>query len=174
MYRLSYRNFGSKQAMVVNHSVQVSSASKQSGIRWYKLCKQNATVPFYVCQQSTFSPDTATYRWMGSMAQDSVGNLGLGYSTSSGSIYPSVAVTGSESGVDGGMETESVIYNGPNFQDTYSRWGDYSGIAVDPHDGCTFWYTTEYSTPTNLFGTFNVFWGTVIGSFHFLNCPANP
>jgi len=67
-----------------------------------------------------------------------------------------------------------VIYNGPNFQDIYSRWGDYSSMAVDPHDGCTFWYTTEYSTPTNIFGTFNIFWGTAIGSFHFPNCPANP
>jgi hypothetical protein len=173
MYRLSYRNDGTKQTMVVNHAVQVSSASKQSGIRWYELCNQSATIPFYVCQQSTFSPDAATYRWMGSMAQDSVGNLGLGYSTSGSSIYPSVAVTGMESG-ESGMETESVIYNGPNFQDTYSRWGDYSSMAVDPHDGCTFWFTTEYSTPTNFFGVYNFFWGTVIGSFHFPNCPANP
>jgi hypothetical protein len=174
MYRLSYRNYGGTQAMVVNHSVQVSSASKQSGIRWYKLCNQTATVPFHVCKESTFSPDTATYRWMGSMAQDSLGNLGLGYSMSGSSIYPSVAVTGLESGVDSGMETESVIYNGPNFQDIYSRWGDYSSMAVDPHDDCTFWYTTEYSTPTDLFGTYNIFWGTVIGSFHFPNCQANP
>jgi hypothetical protein len=174
MYRLSYRNYGSTQVMVVNHSVQVSSTSKQSGIRWYELCNQNATVPFSVCQQSTFSPDVATYRWMGSMAQDRAGNLGLGYSTSGGSIYPSVAVTGLESGVDAGMETESVIYNGPNFQDTYSRWGDYSSMAVDPHDDCTFWFTTEYSTPTNFFGIYNFFWGTMIGSFHFPNCPANP
>jgi hypothetical protein len=71
------------------------------------------------------------------MAQDSAGNLGLGYSTSGSSIYPGVAVTGLESGADGGMETESVIYNGPNFQDIYSRWGDYSSMAVDPHDDGT-------------------------------------
>ncbi len=174
MYRLSYRNYGTSQAMVVNHSVQVSSASNQVGVRWYQLCSQNAAVPFYVCSQSTFSPDTATYRWMGSIAQDRNGNLGLGYSTSSSFKYPSVAVTGLQKGADAGMETESVIYNGPNFQDTYSRWGDYSGMAVDPQDGCTFWYTTEYSTPTNVLGTFNFFWGTVIGSFHFPNCPANP
>lgn len=173
MYRLSYRNYGTYQAMVVNHSVQVSSASQQTGIRWYQLCNQNAAA-FYVCAQSTFSPDTTTYRWMGSIAQDSAGNLGLGYSTSSSSMYPSVAVTGLQKNVDQGMETESVIYNGPNFQDTYSRWGDYSSMAVDPHDDCTFWFTTEYSTPTNFLGIFNLFWGTVIGSFHFPNCTPNP
>lgn len=172
MYRLSYRNYGSHQTMVVNHSVQVSSASNQTGIRWYQLCNQNAAVPFYVCAQSTFSPDTATYRWMGSIAQNGVGDLGLGYSTSSSSMYPSVAVTGVQKGVDSGMETESVIYSGPYFQDTYNRWGDYSSMAVDPHDDCTFWYTTEYSS--SILGIFNFFWGTVIGSFHFPNCTANP
>ncbi|HEV2387644.1 MAG TPA: hypothetical protein VGS20_10360 [Candidatus Acidoferrales bacterium] len=175
MYRLSYRNYGASQAMVVNHSVQLSSTSHQAGIRWYKLCSQTAPVPFKVCDQSTFSPDLATYRWMGSIAQDSAGDFGLGYSTSSSSIYPSVAVTGLNSVLgETGMETESTIFPGPNFQDTYSRWGDYSSMAVDPHDDCTFWYTTEYSTTTDLFGIDNFFWGTVIGSFHFPNCAANP
>ena len=28
------------------------------------------------------------------------------------------------------------------------RWGDYSSMAIDPTDDCTFWYTTEYQ-PTN-------------------------
>jgi hypothetical protein len=174
MYRLSYRDYGTSEAMVVNHSVQVTSESQQTGIRWYQLCNQNVAGPFSVCAQSTFSPDTTTYRWMGSIAQDSAGNLGLGYSTSSSSMYPSVAVTGLQNGTDSGMETESVIYNGLNFQDTYGRWGDYSSMAVDPHDDCTFWYTTEYSTPLNFLGIFNFFWGTVIGSFHFPNCTANP
>src|SRR5260370_32114374 len=102
---------------------------------------------------------------MGSMAQDSAGNLGLGYSTSGGSIYPSVAVTGLESGVDAGMETESVIYNGPNFQDTYSRWGDYSSMAVDPHGYFPFWFTTEYSTPNHFFRIYNFFLRTLLCRF---------
>ena len=175
MYRLSYRNFGSSQAMVVNHSVQVSSSSNQTGVRWYKLCSTgNTSNPFGVCGQSTFSPGTSTYRWMGSIAQDQKGNLGLGYSTSGSSSYPSIAVTGMENGVDAGMETESQLYAGMNFQDTYNRWGDYSSMAIDPSDDCTFWYTTEYSTTLNVLGVWNYFWGTAIGSFKFPNCPANP
>ncbi len=173
MYRLSYRNYGSTQAMVVNHAVQVSSSSNQTGIRWYQLCG-TAGSPFSVCKQGTFSPDTSTYRWMGSIAQDKLGNLGLGYSESSSSIFPRIAVTGLQNGTDDGMENEAVLYAGLNFQDTYSRWGDYSSMAVDPNDDCTFWYTTEYSTQTNVFGVYNFFWGTVIGSFHFTNCTANP
>lgn len=173
MYRLSYRNYGGSQAMVVNHSVQVNSSSNQTGIRWYQLCSSSGS-PFTVCKQGTFSPDASTYRWMGSIAQDNVGNLGMGYSESSSSMFPGIAVTGRQNGVDAGMENEAVLYAGLNFQDTYSRWGDYSSIAIDPTDDCTFWYTTEYSTQTNVFGSFNFFWGTVIGSFKFPNCPAVP
>lgn len=174
MYRLSYRNYGASQAMVVNHSVQVSSSGNQTGIRWYRLCGTgNAATPFTVCSQSTFSPDSTTYRWMGSIAQDHAGDLALGYSTSSSAIYPSITITGNEPGEDG-MENELQILKGPNFQDTYNRWGDYSAMAVDPKDDCTFWYTTEYSTTTNVFGIDNFFWGTAIGSYHFPSCTPNP
>lgn len=172
MYRLSYRNYGSTQAMVVNHSVQVSSSSNQTGIRWYRLCSTSGG-SFSLCKQSTFSPDSTTYRWMGSIAQDSIGDLGLGYSTSSSSEFPSIAVTGMQPADNGEMETEDVVFPGPNFQDTYSRWGDYSSMALDPND-CTFWYTTEYSTTTNVLGVWNFFWGTAIGSFNFPNCAPAP
>ena len=37
MYRLAYRNFGTSQAMVVNHTVDVGN--DQAGIRWYQLSK---------------------------------------------------------------------------------------------------------------------------------------
>ena len=172
MYRLSYRNYtgAGKQQLAVNQSVQLTSKGNQTGIRWYELCSPSTgPLPFSVCGQGTFDPPDANYRWMGSIAQDSAGDLGLGYSESSGSIYPSIAVTGMEPG-QGGMETEAMTYSGPNFQDTYSRWGDYSGMAVDPNDDCTFWYTNEYSTTTNLLGIYNIFWGTVIGSFHMGDC----
>jgi hypothetical protein len=175
MYRLSYRKYlDGTQKLAVNHSVQLNSKSNQTGIRWYQLCNTSpgSALPFSVCGEGTFNPGGANYRWMGSIAQDSAGDLGLGYSVSGNSIYPSVAVTGMEPG-QGGMEFETMTYFGPNFQDTYSRWGDYSGMAVDPKDDCTFWYTNEYSTTTNLLGVWNIFWGTVIGSLHFPNCPNN-
>jgi hypothetical protein len=169
MYRLSYRSYSDgTQAMVVNHSVQVSSSSNQTGIRWYQLCATSSGGSFSVCHQGTFSPDNSTYRWMGSIAQDSAGDLGLGYSTSSGLEFPSIAVTGMQPG-ESGIEQEDVVFPGPNFQDTYSRWGDYSSMALDPND-CTFWYTTEYSTPLNVLGVWNFFWGTKIVSFSFSGC----
>jgi len=176
MYRLSYRKSSDgTAAMVLNQSVQVRSAAAQTGIRWYRLCSATGSAPFTVCAQSTFSPDTATSRWMGSIAQDSAGNIGLGYSLSGSAAhpYPSISVAGAAAGSNA-MQAEQLVFAGPNFQDTYNRWGDYSSMSLDPKDDCTFWYTTEYSTTTNLFGAWNFFWGTVIDSFHFPSCTANP
>src|SRR3989454_147162 len=62
---------------------------------------------------------------------------------------------------------EGSIIDGAGSQtgSSLSRWGDYSGMSVDPSDDCTFWYTNEY-IPSN--GAFN--WRTRIGSFKFSAC----
>ena len=45
------------------------------------------------------------------------------------------------------------------------RWGDYSTMSVDPVDGCTMVFTTEY-IPSN--GSFN--WATAINSLKLSSC----
>lgn len=50
---------------------------------------------------------------------------------------------------------------------TGNRWGDYSTMTVDPFDGCTFWFTTEYLPGE---GSFN--WKTRIGTFRYSSCTA--
>ena len=44
-------------------------------------------------QQGTFSPDL-NWRWMGSIGMDKNGKIALGYSVSSGSIFPGIRITG--------------------------------------------------------------------------------
>src|SRR5205085_254728 len=96
MYRLSYRNFGTYESLLVSHSVQIDSGAgsgSQSGIRWYEIRDPNAIAKGnkggpVVFQQSTFSPDTTTWRWMGSIGQDKIGDMLLGYSASSTTVYP--------------------------------------------------------------------------------------
>jgi hypothetical protein len=48
-----------------------------------------------------------------------------------------------------------------------SRWGDYADMTIDPIDGCTFWFTSEYVGST---GTAN--WRTRISSFRIPTCVA--
>jgi hypothetical protein len=161
MFRLAYRNFGDHEALVVNHSV---TAGSSVGARWYEIRSPNGTPTVF--QQGTFAPDS-TYRWMGSIAMDQSGDIALGYSASSSSIYPAVRYTGRvPSDPSGSLETEASIMEGTGAQTGgLSRWGDYSAMSVDPIDDCTFWYTNEYLPSI---GNFN--WQTRIGSFKFSSC----
>src|SRR5512146_3108591 len=84
MYRLQYRNFGSYQTLVLNHTVDTNSAD-HAGIRWYEL--RDSGSGWGIRQQGTFSPDTA-HRWMGSIAMDGAGDIALGYSVSSSTMFP--------------------------------------------------------------------------------------
>src|SRR6266550_3851235 len=161
MFRLAYRNFGDHESLVVNHSV---TAGSSVGVRWYEIRSPNATPTVF--QQGTFSP-YSQYRWMGSIAMDQSGDIAVGYSASSSSNFPAVRYAGRvPSDPAGTMESENSIIEGTGSQTNgSSRWGDYSGMSVDPADDCTFWYTNEYLT-TN--GSFN--WKTRIGSFKFTSC----
>ena len=161
MYRLAYRVFSDHAAMVVNHSVVAGSSV---GVRWYELRAPAATPgQFSLYQQGTFAPDAA-YRWMGSAAMDGAGNIAVGYSKSSSSIYPSIAFTGRTPDMPlGTMGTETILQAGNGAQTTYNRWGDYTALRIDPSDDSTFWYANEYYTRNSVFFNFN--WSTAIASF---------
>ena len=161
MYRLAYRNFGDHESLVVNHSV---TAGTGGGVRWYEIQNPNGTP--VLAQQSTFAPDSS-FRWMGSIAMDKSGDIGLGYSVSSSSLNPGIRFTGrTPSDPASTLEAEATIINGTGSQTgTLTRWGDYSSLQVDPSDDCTFWYTTEYLKAS---GTFN--WNTRIANFKFPSC----
>jgi len=170
MYRLQYRNFGTHQAMVVNHSVDVNG-SDRAGIRWYELRNNNDGKGWGILQQGTYGPD-ANNRWMGSIAMDKDGNIALGYSVSGTNLYPSIRYTGRAPGDPLGTMTlaeTSIIEGGGSQTHSSGRWGDYSAMAVDPVDDCTFWYTTEYYSATSSAG-----WKTRIASFKFPSCTTAP
>src|SRR5207244_7731994 len=88
MYRLQYRNFGDHETLVTNQSV---TAGSSVGVRWYEIRSPNATPTLF--QSGTYAPDSA-YRWMGSAAMDGSGGIALGFSKSSSSAHPAIAVAG--------------------------------------------------------------------------------
>src|SRR5579859_4021188 len=90
MYRLAYRNFGDHESLVVNHSV-ATSGNSGSGVRWYEIRISSGTPSLF--QQGTYAPDSS-YRWMGSIAMDSAGNMGLGFSLSDTTLNPAIRYTG--------------------------------------------------------------------------------
>jgi hypothetical protein len=167
MYRLAYRNFGDHEALVANHSV---AAGSSVGVRWYELRPSAGNLTVF--QQGTYAPD-GNYRWMGSIALDQAGNIGLGYSISSSSMFPSINYTGrlatDPAGTMSQAETTVIAGGGSQSGNNLSRWGDYTSMAVDPVDGCTFWYTNQYQAQT---GSFN--WHTRVGTFKFPTCGTTP
>lgn len=164
MYRLNYRNFGTYESLLVNHTVVPSSGSAVGAARWYEL-RSPGSSPF-VYQEGTVQTSTASL-WMGSVAQDKNGDIAIGVSAASPSIDPSVIYFGRlVTDPLGKMESPKAVVRGTGVQEnTDNRWGDYSDMTVDPTDDCTFWYTQEYIKTT---GSFN--WATRINSFKFTTC----
>jgi len=160
MFRLAYRNFGDHESLVVNHTVK---GGPLGGVRWYEI--RNPSAPF-IYQQSTLIDPNVNY-WLGAMAMDKTGNLALGFSVSSHSVFPSIDVAGrAPTDPAGAMFGPLVLVNGSGVQfNSFHRWGDYSSMAIDPVDDCTFWYTNEYYATTDSFN-----WSTRIGSFKFNSC----
>ncbi len=163
MFRLAYRHFADgHESLVATHSVNAPTA-----VRWYEI-QSPASNP-YVFQQGTFAPDS-NYRWMGSIAMDQTGDIALGYSVSSASMYPAIRYTARlQSDPLNTMEAESSIIEGTGSEVGSNRWGDYAAMSVDPVDDCTFWFTSEYFAQS---GDYN--WHTRIASFSLPNCTSNP
>ena len=167
MFRLAYRNFGTHESVVGNYTV---SSASVAGIRWFEL--RNVTNgPVTVFQESTYQPDT-TWRWLGSAAMDKDGNIAIGYSASSSTIFPQLRYAGrlSSDPLNVLGQGEATLFAGTGSQTgTNSRWGDYAALTVDPVDDCTFWFTSEYYASTTSFN-----WRTRIGSFKFPTCGGSP
>jgi len=162
-FRAAYRAFSDHQSIVLSQSV---TAGSSTGIRWYEIRISSTNVPS-IFQQGTYAPDSS-FRWMPSIATDDVGDIAVGFSVSSSALHPEIHYTGRlVSDAPGTMsQGEGTIINGAGSQNArLNRWGDYSGMNVDPADNCTFWYTNEY-IPAN--GSFN--WRTRVGSFKFPSC----
>ena len=168
MYRLAYRNFGDHESLVTNFTVDAAPGAGRAAIRWLEVRDPNGAPSVY--QQGTYDPDPS-HRFVGSIAMDRSGNAALGYSKSDDTIHPSLAVTGRLAGDPlGTMGAENAFFEGPNSQPpVVGFWGNYSSMAVDPSDDCTFWFTSEYIGDPTPFYEY-----TRIGSFKFASCTGGP
>jgi len=162
MWRAPYRNFGSHETLLGNFTVDVGA--DRAGIRWFELRKTGST--WSLQQEGTHAPGSE-HRFMGSAAMDQSGNIALGYSVSSSSVFPSLRyATRLATDPAGTLQSETTLIAGGGVQTSgFNRWGDYSALTVDPSDDCTFWYTGEYYATTSGFS-----WQTRIGSFRIPDC----
>ena len=85
---------------MTNHTVDVNMVPDPpeavpylGGVRYYELRRALPGGAFDVNEQGTFAPDTDN-RWMGSAAMDHEGDLAVGYSVSSLTVFPSIRYAG--------------------------------------------------------------------------------
>ncbi len=139
MHRLQYYNHGEFETLVGNFTVDVDGQD-HGGIRWFELRRPTGGA-WTVHQEGTYSPDEH-HRWMGSIAMDQAGDIALGYSIASSSLYPGLRYAGRLADDAPGWMTqpETAIHSGTS-SSPIDRWGDYHAMSLDPEDDCTFWFT---------------------------------
>ncbi len=179
MFQLQYRNFGSYQTLLANHTVQVDAgtADERAGVRWYEVRNAGSRTGggWGFHQQATYAPDDDLYRWMGSMAMNGLGDIALGYSVASEDLFPSIWVTGqtatmSGTGIMNVPELEVQAGTGAQLLFPRNRWGDYTMMTVDPVNDETFWYTNQYLADFSV----GADWLTRIAAFDVADTPLVP
>lgn len=155
----------------------------QATAHWFQVDTSTPGAPALL-DQGNISGETiasGTYTFYPAVAINGAGQTAFGFAGSASTIHPGSYYT-SRSATDGPGFTENpgTLRAGQGYYDLdfcgmRVRWGDYTGTAVDPSDGC-FWVYNEHSlTPgsgihcggmpgQDQFGE----WGTAFGKF----CPS--
>lgn len=143
-YRAQYLKWPTYNTVLLCNVVDIND-SLTAGIRWYELRQDSDADDWGIYQQGTYSIDDGNSRFLGSIAMDYNGHIGMGYSVSGPTEYPGLAATGRFAGDNLGefTFTETWAQKGENYQKFANRYGDYSHMSLSPN-GQEFWYTGEY------------------------------
>jgi chitodextrinase len=151
MNQAQFRKFAGHNSAVFNFVVDTDASSgERAGVRWFEFRQSGDNQPWSKYQEGTYTAPDGRHAWNASLAMDGQGNIGMGYTSMSGSTTPtdvhiSSYFTGRSANDPLGTMTvmEGLIANG-NAKIPGTRYGDYSKIDVDPSDDSTFWFINEY------------------------------
>lgn len=164
MNRLAYRQFPDHGSLLATHTI-VNPANKTSMTRWYEIRFNNGSTTPTLYQTGNHPLLNNGWGFTGSIAMDKLGNIAFGYSKSSNTMYPSIGVSARLASAPlGKLSISTTIIKGTGSQANGTRWGDYSGMSIDPVDDCTFWYTNEYRQANA------INWSTYIANFKMPGC----
>ena len=92
MSPVQYRILDGVPSLWATHTVEDPANSGRIGLRWYEVQFFSGGDPDFT-QIGLYAPDNA-YRWLGSLATDRSGNMALGFSISSETMYPAIKYAG--------------------------------------------------------------------------------
>lgn len=151
--------------------------AEQATAHWYKVNTTTLSALTLADQGNIGGEDLGpqTHTYYPAVAVDAGGNMAIGFSASSKTLYAGAYYTErlASASEPGTVEPSGLLAAGQDFyfrrspNDPRNRWGDYSGIAVDPTTG-DFWVYNQYALTQDTQG--DPFlgrgrWGTRWGSF---------
>ena len=167
-----YQNRSGTESLWAAQTVFLTSDGP-TGIRWYQFVVTGGNFPATPVQQQDWSNgNDGLWRWMPSIAVDANGNMAIGYSVSSPSIFPGIRYAGRRATdpLNDLSQGEAIMTNGGGSQTlAVGRWGDYTMTTIDSSDGLSFWHTNEYYPATSPNA-----WFTRVGKFQFGNPRSTP
>jgi hypothetical protein len=163
MNRLQYVRRGATERLIGNMvtNLGTDTGADDAGVRWFELHKSGGGA-WSVFQEGSVG-SLGENRWLGAVAMDRDSNIALGYVHAGTALFPSNDAMGRHAGdPPGTMPRGELGLAAGTAANGSSRYGDYSSLAVDPADRCTFWWTGEYNTAAT--------WSTRIAAFAFTTC----
>ena len=161
-----YQNRGGTESLWADSTVLENYPNGPTAVRWYQFDVTGGNFPAAAAQQQSWdNAGDGLWRWMPSTAVDENGNMVIGYSTSSTTIFPSIRYAGRLAGDPTGNlgQGEGIMFAGVSAQTCGPRWGDYTRTEVDPSNGMDFWHINQYAQSGD--------WHTRIGKFNFVGGP---
>ncbi len=142
MYRLSYRNRGGVESILIGHTI-AGSPTSLAAVRWYEFRRTAGAWGLH--QQGTIGGSDGNSRLMPGIAMDANGNIAVMYNMCGTTAFPSIKYTARNECDPLGQMTlpEQTIING-TVPHTGGRWGDYNTLWPDPNIVGSFWSTAQY------------------------------
>jgi hypothetical protein len=166
-----YTNIGGVESLWGQHTVGNPSLPSIAVPRFWQIVVTGGAISTTPRQDIEWRPDNTIDRFMTGVGVDQNGDMLLEYDATSSSLNPGIRYAGQlfTAAPNTISLTESTLVSGgggfsANCPSTCTRWGDYSNVSLDPDDGCTLWFTSEYMRATGLN------WSTRIGAVALPGC----
>lgn len=135
------------------HSIANPTAPQYAAMRYYKVNTTNSSL----VESGTLGAANYWYIFP-TLAVDKDQNIAITYSRSGTTEYCGAYYTTRLKNDPPGLSGSQILQTGKGnyvvtFSGTRNRWGDYTGIYLDPSDENNIWMHTEYVEATNRWGT---------------------
>eukprot|EP00899_Mesostigma_viride_P009657 jgi/Mesvir1/18693/Mv17181-RA.1 len=168
--QMLYRSFDDHESLLATFTV--GGTDGKGAIMWVELWRAvgaaGNAAPWEL-HQDGMTPSTGRSRWHSSASMDRSGNIALGYSgvDATNGTYPSLYFTGRGiTAVRGTMPSPETLLVAGTAASATSSFGGRSAMAVDPMDGCRFYFLGPWETLSSRSATY-------LGVMSFSQCRAS-